>query len=386
MPHLLSHSIHAVSGHLGYSVTKLKKSADHVMATKFILENMPSAEVKGSEKRQQREKNYLEIIERRTRLSWPKDPGVYKMFAPDRTLLYVGKAKNINTRLNSYFRGKKTKGGRLNEMLSQVHNVEIEPLASENEALIRECCLIDQLQPKYNKALQSDASLPIAIGRLALFSEHKDEQLYTLKNSAISELDGIYTKSEDSFLFQLFSERMINKQMASLGKLQFDKRRLPASFEDRIKNIFGLYWLTIQRYDTSDLITKGIDWDELYEEDPEEFIVEYLHNTFLKSALELQKQKWLRRIADSTVTVNKGCDSEFIVRFDQQSSRVSVKGTLNYRLPYYNDGNMSRADYNKLTTIFSILKRKDATRHRLNSRVISHEVEPQDLKYYFSCL
>jgi excinuclease ABC subunit C len=88
----------------------------------------------------------------------PQKPGVYRYYSVDNLLLYVGKAKNLKSRVSSYFQEGRPKNQRLTLMLSQIDRIEYTVVETEKESLILEANLIYNLQPKYNVQLKSDRS------------------------------------------------------------------------------------------------------------------------------------------------------------------------------------------------------------------------------------
>ena len=91
--------------------------------------------------------------------SLPNVPGVYLMKASDGTVIYVGKAIRLRSRVRSYFRDKST-SGLTSQMVRYITEVDYIVTETEVEALILENNLIKAHQPRYNVKLKDDKRYP----------------------------------------------------------------------------------------------------------------------------------------------------------------------------------------------------------------------------------
>ena len=89
----------------------------------------------------------------------PEDPGVYQFLSIDKSIIYVGKAKNLKKRVSSYFQ-KNIKSRKTLNLVKNTKYVEHVVVHSESDALLLENSLIKKNQPKYNILLRDDKTYP----------------------------------------------------------------------------------------------------------------------------------------------------------------------------------------------------------------------------------
>jgi excinuclease ABC subunit C len=94
----------------------------------------------------------------------PHQPGIYKYFDADNTIIYIGKAKDLRKRVSSYF-NKTFTGYKTHELVLRIHSIEFTIVGSEQDALFLENALIKQHQPKFNIDLKDDKTYPYIVIR-----------------------------------------------------------------------------------------------------------------------------------------------------------------------------------------------------------------------------
>lgn len=92
------------------------------------------------------------------RAALPDEPGVYVYYDDAGQVLYIGKAKSLRKRVNSYFT--KSHDAKTHALVMRIARIEVTVVGSEQEALIFERSLIQRHQPPFNIELRDDKSYP----------------------------------------------------------------------------------------------------------------------------------------------------------------------------------------------------------------------------------
>ncbi len=106
----------------------------------------------------------------------PNKPGCYLWKDINNQVIYIGKAKNLNKRMNQYFN--KINNNRINKLVDSIHSFDYIVTLNENDALILENNLIKKYQPRFNILLKEGSSSYPYI----LITNHKHPKIvYTRK-------------------------------------------------------------------------------------------------------------------------------------------------------------------------------------------------------------
>jgi DNA polymerase-3 subunit epsilon len=167
LPDLPRRGLRAIAGYYGHCLPELKRSGDHAVATAIIWKHLVKllnkscgvtrlhqliawlADTKPAVRTKRLFPMNLEI-----RRNLPDKPGIYRMLRKGGDLLYIGKAKSLKQRVNSYFRQKAPHAEHTLEMLTQARELKITLTGSALEAAILESDEIKRRSPPYNIALR----------------------------------------------------------------------------------------------------------------------------------------------------------------------------------------------------------------------------------------
>lgn len=121
----------------------------------------------------------------------PTDPGCYFWKDNNNKIIYIGKAKNINKRIQQYF--DKNVDNKTKKLVSCIYDLDFIIVNNDNEALVLENNLIKKYKPKFNVLLKESSNYPYII----LTSELNPRIIYTRKyNSYKGKSFGPFPSSE----------------------------------------------------------------------------------------------------------------------------------------------------------------------------------------------
>lgn len=169
--------------------------------------------------------------------SLPDKPGVYRFYDKNERLLYVGKAKNIKKRVNSYFT-KTHSSGRLRLLVKNIVDIRFTVVENERDAFLLENNFIKNENPKYNIQLKDDKTYPY----IAIKKEKFPRVYFTRKKiNDGSEYFGPYTsvfyaRKALEVIFKLFPIRTCK---LNLSKENIAKNKFKVCLEYHIGNCLG---------------------------------------------------------------------------------------------------------------------------------------------------
>ena len=141
----------------------------------------------------------------------PEAPGVYQHLDAEGNVIYVGKARNLQRRVSSYFSHYDDKSPKIKMLVRSVRQLRVTVVATEVDALLLENSLIKRYQPRYNSMLKDDKSYPY----LCITDEPFPRLLYTRNHRAKGQYFGPYPNGRilrelQDIISRLFTPRTCN--------------------------------------------------------------------------------------------------------------------------------------------------------------------------------
>ena len=118
----------------------------------------------------------------------PENPGVYQHLDASGKVIYVGKARNLQRRVASYFSHYDDKSAKIKMLVRHIYDIRVTVVATEVDALLLENSLIKRYQPRYNSMLKDDKSYPY----LCITDEPYPRLLYTRNHKTKGQYFGPY--------------------------------------------------------------------------------------------------------------------------------------------------------------------------------------------------
>ncbi len=167
----------------------------------------------------------------------PESPGVYQYFNSSDEIIYIGKAKNLKRRVNSYF-NRLHDSDKTNVLVKQIAYLKYITVESEEDALLLENNLIKRYQPRYNVLLKDGKTYPsICISNEAFPRVFKTRNI--IKNG--SKYFGPYSSNYTvdtliEFIHQLFPIRTCK---LALNKDNIEAKKFKVCLQYHIKKCNG---------------------------------------------------------------------------------------------------------------------------------------------------
>ncbi len=173
-----------------------------------------------------RQKDRLEAIREKIR-TFPTGPGLYFMKAPGDVVLYIGKAKNLRTRIAGYFQPGSdlmtSRGPKILEMVNKVETVDYLEAKNEVDAILQEARLIKDIRPAYNTAMVDSKTFPY----LEITTRQQFPGVYITRNprNPRSRLFGPFTGARDLRAVLVVLQKIFKFRTCNLDIRQANEKR-----------------------------------------------------------------------------------------------------------------------------------------------------------------
>lgn len=256
----------------------------------------------------------------------PENPGVYQYFDKGGQIIYVGKAKNLHRRVNSYFT-KDHPSSKTRQLVAHIADIRYVVVDSEQDAFLLENNLIKQYQPRYNILLKDGKSYPfICITREPYPRIFKTRQV----NKKTGEYFGPYSFGNTvetvlDLIHKLYPIRTCN---IPISPDSIEKKKMRVCLKYHLKNCCGIcegfgkdeyeHWIQQARQ-----LIKG-DAHEIGRQLEQEMRMKSEELKFEEAADIKRKIELLDQFRSKTIITNSSAKDTDVFGYDEQDDRVYI--------------------------------------------------------------
>ena len=266
--------------------------------------------------------NHISLLLKRI----PESPGVYQYFDKDGQIIYVGKAKNLHRRVNSYF-NKDHQSSKTRQLVAHIADIRYVVVESEQDAFLLENNLIKQYQPRYNILLKDGKSYPsICITREPYPRIFKTRTI----NKKTGEYYGPYSfgytvETVLELIHKLYPIRTCN---IPISPDSIEKKKMRMCLKYHLKNCCGICegkgaehyqeWI-----DQARKLIKG-DAHEIGKQLEEEMSMKSAEMRYEEAAEIKHKIELLEQFKSKTIITNSSAKDVDVFGYDEQDDRVYI--------------------------------------------------------------
>lgn len=256
----------------------------------------------------------------------PESPGVYQYFNKDGQIIYVGKAKNLHRRVNSYF-NKDHPSSKTRQLVAHIADIRYVVVESEQDAFLLENNLIKQYQPHYNILLKDGKSYPsICITKEPYPRIFKTRTI----NKKTGEYYGPYSFSYTvetvlDLIHKLYPIRTCNMPITADS---IEKKKIKVCLKYHLKNCCGIcegkgkeeyhQWI-----DQARKLIKG-DAHEIGKQLEDEMMRKAAEMKYEEAADLKHKIELLEQFKSKTIITNSSAKDVDVFGYDEQDDRVYI--------------------------------------------------------------
>jgi len=257
----------------------------------------------------------------------PESPGVYQYFDKDGQIIYVGKAKNLHRRVNSYF-NKEHQSSKTRQLVAHIADIRYVVVDSEQDAFLLENNLIKQYQPRYNILLKDGKSYPsICITKEPYSRIFKTRTI----NKKTGEYYGPYSFGNTvemvlELIHKLYPIRTCNMPISPDS---IEKNKVRVCLKYHLKNCCGICEMRpgSEHYqewiDQARKLIKG-DAHEIGKQLEEEMMLKAAEMKYEEAAAIKHKIELLEQFKSKTIITNTNAKDVDVFGFDEQNDHVYI--------------------------------------------------------------